>query len=229
MTRARPALAALLSLTAVGCSQTTFGTATPAAPDPLVAAEALPGLLLSAADMQATMSSPQLVVTREVSAPWQDPGRLSDASCSAVAGAAQQQAYAAAGWTALRAQVVREPPAAESWSHYAVQAVVLFPTAAAAADFFTASRADWARCSDRELTYAQQPAPDQVWSIGPTGVDRDVLAVSRVQHSPQRWSCERALTVHGNVAVDVEACSLAGDGPAAVAIARTISGRLPNA
>ena len=30
-------------------------------------------------------------------------------------------------------QVLREPPAAQTWAHYAVQAVVLFPTAAGAA------------------------------------------------------------------------------------------------
>jgi len=233
MTRALSALAAplcvTLCLTSVGCSATTAGTATPAAPGPQVGPGALPGLLLSAADVQTVLASPQLVVTGEVSAPWHELGQLGDPDCLAIAGAAQREVYAGSGWTALRGQVLREPPAATSWSHYAVQAVVLFPAATAAADFFTASQSGWARCADRELTYAQQPAPDQVWSVGPITVDRDVLAVSRVQRSPQRWACQRALTVHGNAAIDVEACSLDGNTPAATAIARSISDRLPSA
>ena len=65
--------------------------------------------------------------------------------------------------------------------------------------------------------------PEQVWSVGQTSTDHDVLAVSRVQQSPERWACQRALTVHSNVAVDVEACSLDGPTSAAAAIAGQIA------
>ena len=57
----------------------------------------------------------------------------------------------------------------------------------------------------------------------------DVLAVSRMQEGPERWACQRALTVHSNVAVDVEACSLDGPTSAAAAIAGQIAQRLPAA
>ena len=168
-----------------------------------------------------------MVVTREVAEPWDDSARLTEGpGCLAVAGAAQRGVYAGTDWTAVHAQVLREPPPAQ-WSHFATQAVVLFPTVAAAEDFFARSQDSWAGCSDRELAYPQPLAPEQLWSIGPVGVERDVLAVSRVQRSPQQWSCQRALTVHGNVAVDVEACSLDGPTSAATAIAGAIAGRLP--
>ena len=222
-----PVIAALLSLTVSGCAATTAGTATPAASAPLTTAAALPSLLLSASEVGSALSGTDMVVTRDVAEPWDDSARLTDGpGCLAVAGAAQRDVYADTGWTALNGQVLREPPTAQ-WSHFATQAVVLFPTTAAAEDFFSRSRDSWAGCSSRELTYPQPLGPEQLWSIGPVGFDSDVLSVSRVQRSPQTWSCQRALTVHGNVAVDVEACSLDGPTSAAAAIAGTIADRLP--
>lgn len=223
------AIAALLCLTTAGCATTTAGTAMPAAPPRLTTAEALPGLLLPAADVGSAMSGADLVVTREVSAPWDDSARLTEGvGCLAVAGAAQRGVYADSGWTAMRGQVLREPPTSR-WSHFATQAVVLFETAEAAGDFFTRSGESWADCANRDLVYAQQLAPDQLWSIGPVGLEDDTLTVSRTQRSPQDWSCQRALTVHGNVAVDVEACSLDGPTTAAAAIVRSIADRMPTA
>ena len=229
VTHRLPALAALLCVALSGCTATTSGTAMPAPRAPLTTPEALPGLLLSAPDVGAALSGDDMVVTREVSKTWNDSMFLADKNCLAVGGAAQQDVYADTGWTAVHGQVLREPPTAASWSHYAVQAVVLFPTARAAADFFEASQQSWAGCSNRELSYPQPIGPEQVWSVGQTSTDRDVLAVSREERSPEQWACQRALTVHGNVAVDIEACSADGPTAAATAIARQIADRMPAA
>ncbi|MFY9336295.1 MAG: sensor domain-containing protein [Mycobacterium sp.] len=222
-----PAIAALLCLTVSGCATTTAGIATPAADAPLTTAETLPSLLLSASGIGSALSGTDMVVTRDVAEPWDDSARLTEGpGCLAVAGAAQRGVYADTGWTAMHGQVLREPPTAQ-WSHFATQAVVLFPNAAAAGEFFTRSRDSWAGCSNRDLGYPQPLGPEQLWSIGPVGLERDILSVSRVQRGPQSWSCQRALTVHGNVAVDVEACSLDGPTAAATAIAGAIADRLP--
>ncbi len=225
----------LMCLAASGCASTTAGTATTASSQTgstrPTTAETLPTLLLAAADVGPALGS-DVVVTREVTTPWTNSGHLQagnqDPGCLAVAGAAQRSVYDGTGWTALRGQVLREPPAA-TWSHYAVQAVVLFPTVSAATEFFDRSRDGWSGCANRELTYAQAPAPDQVWSVGPVRAERDMLSVSREQRSPQRWSCQRALTVRGTVAVDVEACSLEGPTSAAATIAAAVGDRLPAA
>lgn len=227
-----PALAFLACLPLGGCAATTAGTALPAAPARLVGAESLSALLLSADTAGSALGSQDVVVTREVSAPWNDSAHFpgsANSGCLAVAGAAQRTVYDGSGWTDLRGQVLREPPAAPTWSHFAVQAVVRFDTAEAASDFLTRSRGAWAGCSDRELRYAQQLAPEQIWSIGPTGSDGELLTVSRSQRSPQQWSCQRALGVRGNVAVDVEACSAEGPTTAAAAIAHAITDRFPDA
>ncbi|TGD86319.1 sensor domain-containing protein [Mycolicibacterium sp. CH28] len=229
MTPRLPVFALALCLSVSGCSAITAGAAMPAGKAALTSPDALPTLLLPAPDVGAALSSEDVVVTTDVSKAWNDSAHFADVNCLAVAGAAQQGVYAGSGSTAIHGQVLRDPPTAPAWSHYAVQAVVLFPTAQAAADFFTASQRGWAACSNRQLNYAQPIGPPQVWSVGATSTDNDVLAVSRVQQSPQQWACQRALTVHGNVAVDVEACSLDGPTAAASAIAGQIAGRLPAA
>jgi hypothetical protein len=217
-----------LTVAVTGCATTTAGTASPAAPAPEVTVQNLANLLLAAADVGAAMSAPDMVVTRQVDALWDDSAGIAGGpGCLAVAGAAQRGVYADADWTAVHGQVLREPPTSPSWAHFATQAVVLFDSATAAADFFARSRQIWAGCSDRDLTYAPQLAPaEQIWSIGPVSVLNDVLTVSRQQRSPQQWSCQRALTVQGHVAVDVEACALDGPTSAAAAIARSIAERI---
>lgn len=232
MTSRRPAIAALLCLTGLApltgaCATTTAGTAMPAAAPPTATAENLASLLLPAADVSAALPTRDMVVTRDVTALWFDSTHVAEGlGCLAVGGAAQRGVYADSGWTAVHGQVLRDSPTTPGWSHFATQAVVLFNSARAAEDFFTRSRQLWASCSNRELTYQQQLAPEQLWSIGPVGVEGGVLAVSREQRSPQRWSCQRALTVQGQVVVDVEACALDASTTAATTIARSIADRI---
>ena len=224
------AIAAAACLALGGCASTTGGTALLAAPTAPTTTETLPTLLLSAPDINAALGSDDLVVTREVSQPWDDSAQAhDDAACLAIIGAAQRGVYADSGWTAMYGEVLRQAPGAPAWSRFAVQAVVLFPTGKAAADFFAKSQTSWAGCANRQINYPQQLSPSQVWSVGPTDVEHGVLTVSRVQQGPQEWSCQRALTVHGDVAVDVEACSLGGSNSAAALIATQISDRLPAA
>lgn len=232
MTRRLPALALLACLPLAGCATTTAGMATSAGPALLVGAESLDALLLPADAVESALGNADVVVTRAVSTPWNDAAHFTDAAdtgCLAIAGPAQRRVYDGSGWTDLRGQILREPPTAPDWSHFAVQAIVRFATAEAASDFYTRSRQNWSRCSDRELRYTQQLAPDQIWSVGRTGTDGELLTVSRSQRSPQNWSCQRALGVRGNVAVDVEACGTEGPTTAAATIARAIADRYPDA
>jgi hypothetical protein len=234
MTIRIPAMAALLCLSGVlsgmvsACATTTAGTATPLAEPPTVTTANLSGLLLPAAEVGDALSGTEMVVTREVATPWDDSRQFANSGlgCLAVSGAAQRAVYADTGFTAVRGQVLRETPTAPSWTHFATQAVVLFNSAKSAENFFNRSRDAWTACSNRDLTYTPGPTAEQRWSIGPAKVDSGVLAVSREQISPQRWSCQRALTVHGHVAVDVEACGQDGPTTAATTIARAIADRI---
>ena len=137
----------------------------------------------------------------------------------AVGGAAQQDVYADTGWTAVPA-VLREPPTATAWSHYAVQAVVAVPHRSGRDRLLRGLQQNWAAA--RPPAHLPQPiGPEQVWSVG------------QISHRPRRprgvagGAEPRAVglaseprTVHGNVAVDVEACSADRPTSAAAAIAR---------
>lgn len=227
-----PLAAALCVAAAAGCAPTTAGTALPAPPIPPTTAETLPGLLLSADDVGAILDAKDIVVSGEVSEPWNDATHFQTAAqsgCLAIAGAAQKAVYNGAGWTALRGQVLREGPTAPQWSRFATQAVVLFGDDAAAAAFLDDQQIRWAGCSNRELRYTQPMMPDQVWAVGPTRAEQNTLTVSREQTGPQHWFCQRALAVRATVGVDVEACSLDGPTTAAAEIARRIGDRLPSA
>lgn len=235
MTHRLPVLAAALCLSVSGCTATTAGIAAPSAPAPLATEQTLPTLLLAAPDVGAALGEDDVVVSGEVSAPWDDSahfatgadGSGTDLGCLAIAGAAQRAVYAGTGWTALRGQVLREPPTAPDWSHFATQAVVLFPDAQAAEDFYQHAQDAWAGCTNRELVYAQQLAPDQIWQIGPVSKKSDMLTVTRTQRGPLHWSCQRALSVRGNVAIDVEACDAGQPTDAAAAITTEIGTRMP--
>jgi hypothetical protein len=235
LTRVPPAvgvllLAAAACLTTAACGTTTAGSARPAAAPPPATPESLGALMLPADQVGQALGGAEVAVTGEVATPWADRAALtaSGPGCAAIAGAASGAAYAGSGWTALRGQVLREPPAAQ-WAHFAVQSVVLFPRGGAAADFFARSRAEWSGCADRELGYPQAPLPDQAWSVGPVRAEGDMLTVTRVQRSPQQWTCQRALSLRDAVVIDVEACRADGATDAAAVIARAIGERLPAA
>lgn len=51
------------------------------------------------------------------------------------------------------------------------------------------------------------PTPDVVWTVGAVTDDNGTLSTSQVQEGGDGWTCQRALTVRNNVAVDIVACA----------------------
>ena len=179
-------LAAAAAVAVSGCSATTSGTARPAATPPLATPDSLSAMLLPAGDVGAALGSGQVAVTRrgERAMGRQRPFRRRRRRVPA-----HRRRGPAGGVTPEPAGPICVARCcasrrAAAWSHFAAQAVVLFPTAAAAADFFARPTTSWAGCANRELSYAQQLAPDQVWSVGPASADAGVLTVERTQAGP---------------------------------------------
>lgn len=195
--------------------------------------------LLTALDAGVALGDDDVVVSREVSAPWDDSAHFANGpndsgtnlGCLAIAGAAQRACTpepAGPPCCAVRCFASRRLPRVGRTSP--PRPWVLFPDAQAAGEFCRRAGDAWAGCANRELAvYAQQLAPDQVWQIGPVSSDSNMLTVARTQRSPLQWSCQRALSVRGNVAIDVEACDAGGPTDAAAAITAAIGDRLPAA
>jgi hypothetical protein len=223
------ALAAVgVALAATGCATTINGSPAlaghtgPLAAPPLAVA-ALDRSLLSTAEINGVMAAIRMTVHTIRQNMWDDSPGVADMNCLAVDGPAEDKIYAGRGWTDMRAQVLREP--GDAWTHYVLQSVVALPSVADAAAFFTASSKSWRACSNRRFTYTQ-PGPDKVWTTAHVSNGNGMLTISLVLDGVRHWTCQHALTVANNVAVEVQACGCNQTKPAAVAIAGQIATRL---
>ena len=229
MRRLATALAAVaVGLAASGCAITTNGSPTPAADaSPLAALPVtevtLDGSLLSAAEINAMMSAGGMTVHTSRQNMWDDSPHVANEDCLAVDGPAEDKIYAGSGWTAMRAQVLQEP--GETWAHYVLQSIIAFPSVADAATFFTASSNSWRACSNRRFTYTR-PGPDRVWTTTQVSNTTGTLAISLAMDGLKHWTCQHALRVASNAAIDVQACGYHPADSTAVGIADQIATQL---
>jgi hypothetical protein len=196
-------------------------TATSAAP---VATAALEGLLPNPADVNTAMGATGMTVTGVINTMWDDSAEMKDADCRFADGPAMAPVYAGSGFTAVRGGVLQEP--GDTSPHYAGMTVVAFPSPDGAARFFTDSAQRWPACSNRQYTDSMAGSPPVVWTVGPVNNTDGILTTTKTQLGVNAWSCQRALTVRNNIAVDVIAC---GTNPAesAVRIVHQIAAKVP--
>lgn len=219
------AVLALAALTA-GCTVNVDGKVVAAptmghAPPPLPTS-ALSGLLLSPAEIGSIMAAHMEVAesgdTMYTNRPLPD-GCL-------VWAEAQDYSYQGSGWTAVRVQQLKDRR--DNADHVAYQAVVAFPGALAANDFYSGQVAGWANCDNRrvDLHDPGDPAP-HYWTLSKARVEDSVLTITRVQEEGGGlWACQRALMASNNIVIDVSACAEdVGDRGAQIAheIAKKIS------
>lgn len=164
---------------------------------------ALDGLLLSPAEIGAAVGATGLSVVATSTSLAEDIKVAADApkekiACAGIAGSAEAQAYAGSGSTAVRDQLLKG--AGDGGPQVtAGQSLVLFGTAAQAADFFSASAERWSLC--REFTLG-----DKVVKVDPVSNSDGMLSTS---FAGGEAVCQRALTVTNNVAVEASTCGAA--------------------
>ncbi|SPM39254.1 hypothetical protein MNAB215_1436 [Mycobacterium numidiamassiliense] len=205
-------------------------TATSVAPPPPppppkpVEEAALDGLLLSAADINTAMGATAMTVSR----PWKtldDIGVANPSSppeCLPVGGAGEAPVYNGSGFAALRGQTLEEP---HQFKHAVDQVVLMFPSAQAAAAFFSASTQSWQACANRSY---HDNVHNTDMNTGPMSTTKGILTNTQTNPRTTGWACQRALTARNNVVIDVAACSydITEQG---VAIASQIAARVPTA
>lgn len=188
------------------------------APAPVLS-RALPGLLLSPEQIGAATAAPDMTVTSTQSELPDDSATMEPRECLAVDGAAQAVVYADSGFTEVRDVTLRN---GDNFTHYAHQAVVLFPDAEKAKAFYDASAQQWSQCH----RYSHTQSGTQ-WEVGPISNKAGMLSVITTQQQAQAggWACGRALTANINVVVDVNTCS-ANPADSATTIAGQIASRV---
>src|SRR5580693_5544054 len=169
-------------------------------PRPVVERE-LDDLLLSPEQISPMMGAAQMAVTRRHDAMSDDSATMKPPECLAIDGSAQAEVYANSGFTAVRDRALND---GDNFTHYAEQAVVLFPTAKLARVFAVASALRWPACHG--YTHLQSGTQ---WTVGPISDTNGTLSVIATQQNARAggWACGRALAMKNNVIVDVNTCS----------------------
>ena len=175
-------------------------TTTSLIPRPVVERE-LDDLLLSPEQISPVMGAKDMAITRRHDAMSDDSATMKPPECLAIDGAAQARVYANSGFTAVRDQALND---GDNFTHYAEQAVVLFPTAKLARVFAVASALRWPACHG--YTHLQSGTQ---WTVGPISDTNGTLSVIATQQNARAggWACGRALAMKNNVIVDVNTCS----------------------
>jgi serine/threonine-protein kinase len=137
----------------------------------------------------------------------------------------QAAAYAGSGWSALSGQALSDSVGNRTVG----QDLVLFASAHDATAFFAVSAQRWPACADRQFTLTSAGSSG-VYTVGPVYNTGGTLSATRsFRNDKGTYSCQRALTVANNVAIDVNACSYLSDSPsgAGVNIAGQIAAKVP--
>jgi hypothetical protein len=208
----RTLLILALSVLAAGCTVTTGGAPVPAktlghAPAPL-SSTALGGLLLSADELDTLMDASGLLLIHTGTKMYTN--HTPDDDCLVGWINVHKKVYADTGWTAMRRQEFHEP--GEHYSHLAFQAVVAFPEAIDAHDFYDEQVTSWSECQNRTINERNLGDPDDdrdsYWSLAEAKETDGTLTMSRVAEGGDGVSCQRALTARNNIVIDIDACSL---------------------
>ncbi|WP_424757374.1 sensor domain-containing protein [Mycobacterium sp.] len=195
-----------------GTNSTT--TVTSLIPRPVVERE-LESLLLTPAQINPLMGATGMAVIRKRDAMSDDSATMKPIECLAIDGSAQAPVYANSGFTAERDQALND---GNNFTHYAEQAVVLFPTTKQAQVFFISSGLRWPACHQYMHTQSRTE-----WTVAPVSDANNALSTISTQQEAKTggWACGRALAVKNNVIVDVNTCS-ADPASSAVDIAKQI-------
>ncbi|AKK30006.1 sensor domain-containing protein [Mycobacterium sp. EPa45] len=207
-------------LMSAGCGGTIGGVAVTATPPKLIARplveRELPGLLLSPDQVNAAMGVNNMAVTNTATSMADNAGVMAPLDCLAIDGAAETRVYADSGYLAERDQSLSD---GDKLDHYVKQAVVLFPTAEQAENFFSASAQQWQAC--HAFTHTQSGTR---WSVGQIATADDALSTTATEEeakAPGR-ACGRALERRNNIIIDVNTCA-ADPGDSAPKIADQIA------
>ena len=202
-------------------SSTTTTTTTTTSSKPPVAQAALGSFLLNPDELNGVMSSTGMASQEKFDKPQDDnakqhwpQGWTWPAECLYALGPAEGPVITDAKYTAISGDdsVAPLPPGATDINPEVTQAVLLFPSADEANAFFTTSSQRWPACADHQFTTpGDADTPELAWKVGPVSTADSTLTATlsmtgtknAVTHT---MSCQRALTVRNNVAIDVSAC-----------------------
>lgn len=201
-----------LAVALTGCTATVAGhpvaggpTGTAAAPE--VSIFALDRLLLSPGDVDtAAHTSGMQVVKGPLTKMWDDSTNVDNPQCLGAWSPAQAKVYAGSDWSVVRGEILKDGSASgDGAEHSVVQLVVHFPKGDTAQAFLSRSASVWSECDNTTVTTTASDGRRQLWTLGDFTHTDNTLTMTQ-QKTDGGVKCQRALSVHSNVAIDVMMC-----------------------
>lgn len=219
--------ALLLAVGLAGCSDGGASDAS-ATPKPVPDA-ALPGLLISAQEVDAALGTTGIVAHPQTDTMGDHRNLLPNLNCLGVWQVNEAPIYDSSHYKTVRQQLLRSPDS-EQWDSLAVQSVVSYRTADAARTFFAESAERWSKCTNHTVNVRINDRAMPKWVSGDLERSDILLAMPYTRGvGDAARSCQRALAVAANVILDIQACRPPQERPvtAAVDIAGKIEAKLP--
>jgi hypothetical protein len=216
-----------LSFVLAGCGG---GAASGASQAPkLVPDSALPGLLLTADDIDGIMETTGMTPHPPVAQMADNRNLLPNLNCLGVWQVNQAPIYESSHWKAVRQQMLRAPDT-DGWDNLVVQSVVSYRTTDAAKEFFTESTDRWSKCTNHNVNIQLNGQTLPAWHSGDLTKTDSRLAMPYTRGTGnQTRSCQHVLSLAANLILDIQACRPQQESPItqAVDVTDKIESKLP--
>jgi PknH-like extracellular domain len=175
-------------------------------PPKLVPDSALPGLLLTAADVDGIMETTGMTPHPPVAQMADNRNLLPNLNCLGVWQVNQAPIYESSHWKTVRQQLLRAPDT-DGWDNLVVQSVVSYRTTDAAKEFFTESTDRWSKCTNHNVNIQLNGQALPAWHSGELTKTDSRLAIPYTRGAgDQTRSCQHVLSLVANLILDIQAC-----------------------
>jgi hypothetical protein len=214
-----------LCLMLTGCSVTTAGRPT-AAPDlgrwqpaPIQPAQ-LDGLLLTPSEVNDIGGSTDLTLRSTLSQMATDDENVIGRSCLDIYSPVQETVYRDSNWNVVTGQLLNDAGPEGGPRHALIQALVGFPDAEAAKQFFRQAEQRWSACSGRSAFVVRPGRPPIAWSFRDIETNDNTLTARQIPSFRDGYNCQRAMGLRNNVIIDTLWCGFGTTSQAAQVVGK---------
>jgi serine/threonine kinase PknH len=187
---------------------------TEAPPAPTVPLDALSGLLLDVGTVNTIEHATDIRLLSDPSDSAFVELSSDRPECEGIQHPAMTEALRASGYLGAQTQSLRDD------NHIVAQAVIDYPSAAAATTFAAKQAQNWTKCNGKPITLTTPADGSVTFTVGAVTNRDGMLTVLFTQEGARGWACQRALTTRNNIVVDTRSCGFNRTDQAITAAAR---------
>jgi hypothetical protein len=189
------------SASAPAASASTSPAPSEATPVPNVGIEALAGLMLDAGIVNGIEGATDIRLVHDPNsgAPFSEMP-TDKPECAGIAHPAQIDTLRGSGYLGAHTEKL------DGDIHFVAEAVIDYPSAAAASKFAAQQAENWSKCDGKPLTLISPSEGSTTVAVGPVTNTNGMLSVVFTEEGGRGWGCQRALTTRNNIVIDTRSC-----------------------